>query len=118
MKKVSHIEERFARQLGYLGIAYDREFLAIPERKFSFDFVIKNTNVLIEIQGGTWQVTRTGHSSGAGIKRDCIKSNLAQANGLILFKFTSDMVQSGEAIEFLANYLGIQECTNTLQMKN
>lgn len=101
----STIESKFKVQLKAYQIDFEQEVKLIPGRRFSFDFVLKNAPIAIEIQGGTWSRGKSGHNSGAGIKRDCEKSNLAQMHGYIIFKFTSDMVISGEAIAFLCEYL-------------
>ena len=101
----SSIEAKFKIQLKAYQIGFKQEVMLIPGRRFKFDFLIENTNLVIEIQGGTWARKKSGHNSGVGIRRDCEKSNLAQAHGLIIFKFTSDMIISGEAIAFLCEYL-------------
>lgn len=90
------IEDAFAFQLTAHGIAYEREYHAIPGRRYRWDFRVGD--ILIEIQGGTWSPKRTGHSTGAGIKRDCEKLNIATLNGWRTLNFTSDMVTSGEAV--------------------
>jgi hypothetical protein len=94
---MSAIEDEFAFQLSTICDEFDREECVIKGRRFRWDFVIP-PNILIEIQGGTWGRERTGHSSGAGIKRDCEKLNLATLAGWRTLHFTSDMVHDGSAL--------------------
>lgn len=100
---MSEIEEILAFQLQAEGIPFEREYKAIPGRKFRWDF--RNGNVLIEVQGGTWGRKRSGHSTGAGIWRDCEKNNLAVLHGFRPLLFTSDMVTSGQALELIIKLL-------------
>jgi len=90
-------EDTLAWQLEVWHIAFEREFHAIPGRRYRWDFRIGD--ILIEVQGGTWADSRSGHSTGAGIKRDCEKLNLATLHGWRVLAFTTDMVYQGEAIE-------------------
>lgn len=54
------------------------------------DFGWPAARVALEIQGGTW--VKSGHSSGRGIERDCIKALLAQVDGWALVAFTEAML--------------------------
>jgi very-short-patch-repair endonuclease len=100
----SELEDIFAAQLDAVGLdGYVREYQAIPGRKFRFDFAWEKERLLVEINGGTY--TRGGHSTGLGIKRDYIKQNLCQLAGYKLLTFDSDMVKSGQALEFTEKML-------------
>ena len=102
----SPLEDIFAFQLDSAGLTgYIREYQAIPGRKFRFDFafVEQGQNLLIELNGGTF--THGGHSTGLGIKRDYEKSNLAVKYGYKLLTFDSDMVKSGQALDFTERML-------------
>jgi hypothetical protein len=99
----SEIEATLAYQLRVVGISFDAQYHAIPGRKFAWDFRIGN--LLIECQGGTWSKTRSGHSTGSGIKRDCVKMNLAAEYGYRTLAFTSDMITSGEAVKIIERVL-------------
>jgi len=96
---MSALEDRFAQQLDLAGYYYEREFRAIPGRRFRYDFFIPPV-LLIEIQGGIWQYNPS-HASAKGIMRDAEKVNLAMLNGYKIFLFTSDMVDSGEALKYV-----------------
>ena len=95
LKKTSPLELELALQLRVLGIEYKEQVRAIAGRRFVWDFQVGNT--LIEVQGGTWSDKRTGHSTGAGIRRDCEKLNLATLNGYKVLSFTADMIHDGTA---------------------
>jgi hypothetical protein len=77
------------------------QFKAIPGRKFAWDFAWPDHKVLLEVQGGTWSHNRTAHSTGAGIRRDCIKGCLAVIYGYRNLQVTSDMVTDGTALAIL-----------------
>ena len=103
-------EIEFAKQLEakgfYLGEdpnillpgEYAREFYFHPIRKWRFDFAI-GSKVAVEIEGGIW--TQGRHTRGSGFIKDCIKYNTAAAMGWKVFRFPSEMVKDGSAIEFL-----------------
>ncbi|GIV86606.1 MAG: hypothetical protein KatS3mg054_0635 [Chloroflexus sp.] len=95
------LNDEFAFQLSAYGIAYEREYRAVPERRFRWDFALPDVRVLVEVQGGIWMRERTGHTSGRGVRRDCEKANLAALHGWRTLFFTPDMVRSGEAIAMI-----------------
>lgn len=96
--KTSALENKMAGILDEARIPYTREYKAIPGRRFRWDFAIgsdpEKTRLLIEVQGGTWSRKPGGHNTGAGIKRDAEKLNLAVSQGWRCLLFTSDMVRS------------------------
>lgn len=94
---MSALEDEFAFQLSTLLIVPTREYHAIDGRKYRWDFFVPPI-LLIEIQGGTWPAGKMAHNSGAGIRRDCEKNNLAVAAGYKVLYFTSDMIRDGEAL--------------------
>ena len=98
------LNDEFAFQLSAVGIAYFREYKAIPDRKFAFDFYIPKCKLLIELQGGTF-MSKGGHNTGRGIRRDCEKGNLAVLEGYAVLHFTTDMVESGEALQLVERIL-------------
>ncbi len=99
-----NLEDEFAYQLDCVGMPYERQYKAIPERKFLYDFFVQ-PDLLIEIQGGIYQY-RPSHASAAGIRRDAEKINLATINGYKVLLFTSDMVKSGLALEITEKAIG------------
>ena len=93
-------EATLALMLRVEGIAFEREYRAIPSRKFRWDFFI-SPDLLIEVQGGVWNFGKSGHSSGAGITRDAEKSSLAVTYGFRPITATTAQVKSGEALEWI-----------------
>ena len=58
----SKLEELMSRQLEEAGIEFEREQMLIPGRKFRFDFVLPQSCLIVECEGGTWSGGR--HTSG------------------------------------------------------
>jgi len=103
---MSALEELFALQCEQAGLPTpEREYAAVPGRRYRWDFAWADARVLVEINGGTY--ARMGHSTGAGISRDYAKSNCAQLRGWRTLIFDRRMVESGEAVEFIGQALGL-----------
>jgi hypothetical protein len=105
---VSQVQDDFEFQLKACGLIYVCEYPAIKDRKYKWDFCV-HPDLLIEIQGGTWSEEKSGHSTGAGIRRDCLKLDIAVLHGFRQLNFTSDMVKSGEAIKMVLQAVGREE---------
>ena len=102
---MSALEDGFAAQMALAGLrGFQREFKAIPGRKFKWDFVFPNVRLLIEVQGGTWG--KGAHSTGTGIARDTEKLNLATLNGWRVLQFTSDQIRQGKALRWVQAFFG------------
>jgi very-short-patch-repair endonuclease len=95
-KPATCLEERFV--LLWYEVAKDTRFstleaeVQIPPRRFRWDFRIMGTNILVEVNGGTYHSKRLGHSSAAGIMRDYEKSNYAQMKGWQQFTYDTKQV--------------------------
>ena len=100
---MSKPEDMLALQLDALSIPYKREVKVIPDRQYRWDFKLNGTSLLIEVQGGIWQ--KGGHSTGAGITRDCRKQSIAAVYGWHVLLVTTAMIESGEAIGYVQKYL-------------
>jgi very-short-patch-repair endonuclease len=97
-----------ASQIALAGLPKpEREVLAIPGRKFRFDFSWAEFRLLVEIQGGTWK--KGAHSTGQGISRDTEKLNLATIEGWRVMQFTVDQVRSGQALRWLQAFFNRAE---------
>ena len=96
----SKLEELMSRQLEEAGIEFEREQMLIPGRKFRFDFVLPQSCLIVECEGGTWSGGR--HTSGVGFRNDCVKYNLAVEHGYVVLRYTSDLIKNGSAIESIA----------------
>lgn len=100
LKPLSVGEETFALQCQVIGIKPKREYPFCEGRKWRFDFALPDLKVAIEIEGGTgWGKSR--HSKGSGFEKDCEKYNTAAMLGWKVYRFTTRMVKSGEAMDFL-----------------
>ena len=99
-----NLEDEFANQLDCEGYYYERQYKAIHDRKFLYDFYIPPV-LLVEIQGGVYQY-KPSHASASGIRRDAEKLDLAMANGYKILLFTTDMVKSGWALQMVKQVVG------------
>lgn len=97
------LEDVMSTKLTEAGIPHQREVQAVAGRRYRWDF--KVGDYLVEIQGGTWSRKRTGHSTGAGIRRDAEKANAAVLAGYKVLFFTSDMVHDGTALHVITEAL-------------
>lgn len=99
-------EETFAAQLRAAGVGFQRELMLIPGRRFRFDFLIDGSDLVVEIEGGTWSGGR--HTTGAGFRSDCYKYNRALELGYRVLRYTTDMVTKREAITQVLEILGAE----------
>lgn len=76
-------------------IPYKYEFKFCPHRRWKSDFRILGTNILVEVEGGTWSGGR--HTRGKGYANDCEKYSWAAANGWTVLRYTTQQVTSGTA---------------------
>lgn len=90
-------EETFLLHCRAYGLEPVREYQFTPTRKFKFDFAWPDKMLAVEVEGGT-RFGLSRHSQGDGFERDCVKYNLAALEGWKVFRFTTRMVHSGEAI--------------------
>ena len=98
----SDAETLFVHHLRENGFPFpNEEFKFLEDRRFRFDFAWPSTNIAIEIEGGVWSGGR--HTRGAGYSRDIEKYNLATRAGWKVYRFTPQMVKSGEAIIFMSS---------------
>lgn len=100
-------EELFALHCRASGIKVEREFKFHPKRRWRADFAIPERMILIEIEGGVWIQGR--HQTGKGFSADCEKYSHAALLGYRVFRFTSEMVQNGVAINMIEESLNLLE---------
>ena len=99
-KKLSPGEELFALHCRIYQLNPEREVKLIEGRQWRFDFWFPAQKIAVEIEGGT-KFGRSRHSQGAGFEGDCRKYNAAVIAGITLIRFTTAMVESAEAIDFI-----------------
>ena len=93
-------EETLALHLKAYKIPFEREVKLIPGRKWRVDFFLKQAGAVIEVEGGIWQKSR--HGFGKGVGGDCAKYNALTLAGYKVLRFSTGMVESGEAIDVIA----------------
>jgi hypothetical protein len=105
-KAFSRGEEEFMLQCRIYGFTPEREFRFVEGRKYAFDFAFPEASppVAIEIEGGT-KFGKSRHSYGLGFEADARKYNLATSLGWRVYRFSSAMVQRGEAIDMLRSVI-------------
>lgn len=65
----------------------------VPGRRFSCDLVWPSHKLVVEVQGGIWQV-RGGHTGGVGQRDDMEKMNLLQLEGWMVLQVTPEQVKN------------------------
>jgi very-short-patch-repair endonuclease len=89
-------EETFLLHCRVHHLNPEREYTFAPPRRFRFDFCFLDKKLAIEIEGGVWSGGR--HTRGSGYSKDIVKYNMATLLGWRVLRFTTEMVDSGEAI--------------------
>jgi very-short-patch-repair endonuclease len=107
-KKLSAGEETLANQLTALRITgWIREYRFDPKRRWRADFAFPSFALLVEVEGGIWQMGR--HQTGTGFAADLEKYNAAVLAHWAVLRYSTEMVMNGtaarEIVEFV-EYLG------------
>ncbi len=100
---MSDLEELLAWQLSATGIAFTRQYRAIPGRRWRWDFGWLEARLLVEVQGGIW--IPSGHTTGQGLTRDYEKHNAATLAGWRVLYVTREMIEEGSAIRMIEEVL-------------
>ena len=101
----SQAEQTFSYQLRIYGIDHEEEYRFHDERKWRFDFAFPDNMLAVEIEGGTWSGGR--HTRGQGFQDDCVKYNTAVKIGWRVLRYTTNMIENGEAIDDIIEILGL-----------
>lgn len=101
---LSRGEETFALQCRAFNYSPEREYRFCEGRKWAFDFAFPEQMVAIEIEGGT-SFGKSRHSQGAGFENDARKYNAAVSLGWKVYRYSTAMVERGEAINDLLNVI-------------
>jgi very-short-patch-repair endonuclease len=104
---MTELEDSMSTTIRQVILSSGRSWLPEPvkehrfhsQRKWRFDFAWPDYKIAVEVEGGTWKGGR--HTRGAGFAKDCEKYNSAQLLGWRVYRFTSDMIDSGKAFETL-----------------
>lgn len=103
-KARSEGEVTLAAQLQGYGIQFKQEFKFHSERRWKADFHILGTKILVEVEGGIWSNGR--HTRAKGYLGDMEKYNAAAALGYQVYRFSTEQVKSGMAIEKILKLIG------------
>lgn len=74
-----------------------REYRFHHKRRWRFDFAYPDHKIAIEVEGGVY--SRGRHTRGAGFTADCEKYNAATELGWKVYRYTTQQVMEGKAIE-------------------
>lgn len=109
--KREKLERAFELQLRAVKINYQTQFKWNSGRKWRADFYVwpgpgdrTGIEILVEIQGGTWQQGR--HTRGRGYQEDCAKLAEAQLAHYTIFFGTAKHIKSGELLRWVERALG------------
>jgi very-short-patch-repair endonuclease len=98
-------EETLALHLQANKLSFEREVCLFPARKWKVDFFLRQFNLVVEVEGGTWKIGR--HQRPAAFAVDCQKYNTLTVLGYSLLRYTTEQVERGDAIKdihyFIAN---------------
>jgi len=98
-----------------LGMNFFPEVKFCETRKWRADYLAckasrkKQPEALVEIEGGGYVQGR--HVRGKGFHDDLIKYATATAMGYVVFRFDPQMIESGQAKEFLKQWLELKRRT-------
>jgi very-short-patch-repair endonuclease len=85
------------------GIAFEREVMFWPGRKWRFDFAWPDRKVACEVNGGVF--IRGRHNTGVGSTKDAEKLSHAAMAGWRVLIVTPAQVKSGDALEWIERAL-------------
>lgn len=84
----------------YAGLPIpERQFRAVPERRWKWDLAWPDHWLLLEVDGGTY--VYGGHNRGVRIDGDAEKQSAAAALGYRTMRVTKHMIDSGRALDLL-----------------
>ncbi len=125
-KKLSALEETLDIQFRALKLPpYEREYRFHPKRRWRFDFAWPELKIAVEAEGGLYmhgqhitirnkrtgkvEVTKkqSGHLTIKGFESDCEKYGEAAIQGWRVYRCTTSMIRSGEAIRSIERLLGV-----------
>jgi len=87
--KRSYLERSFERLIVIYKVPVPvREYVF---RKYRFDFAWPYLKIAVEVDGGTF-MKDGGHARGIRYQKDCLKNNLAQAEGWVVLRVDREIV--------------------------
>jgi very-short-patch-repair endonuclease len=108
----SRLEETLSLHLRAAGLPDpEREYRFAPPRRWRFDFCWPDQRLAVEVEGGIYSGGR--HVRGSGFEKDAEKYNAATIAGWRVLRFTSAMIQCGEALAQIEQALNETPQTTT-----
>ncbi|MFL9576311.1 DUF559 domain-containing protein [Acinetobacter baumannii] len=111
-RQPSEGETVLATHLRACKISFEQEYKFHPKRKWRADFLITNTKILVEVEGGIWMVGGGRHTRGKGYIGDMEKYNEAAMMGFTVLRFSTEQVKSGLAVQQIEKMVGGMNDTN------
>lgn len=96
-------EAALAMMLRAYGVEHEREYRFAPPRRWRADFAVPARRLLLEVEGAIH--TNGRHTRGSGYEADLEKYNAAALAGWTVLRYSTAMVQSGEAIAQVMEYI-------------
>jgi very-short-patch-repair endonuclease len=95
------LEAKMLQALKAYGLTrgMEREHRFFESRGWRFDFAWPEHQLALEVEGGTWRISR--HTSGEGFEEDCEKYATAVIAGWRVLRVTSRQVSNGQAINWV-----------------
>jgi hypothetical protein len=81
------------------------QYRFFPGHQYRWDRCWVAQMVAVEVQGGVW--SNGAHSRGSGVQRDCLKLSIGAALGWRVLPVTREMIESGRAVELIAQALEV-----------
>lgn len=82
------------------------EYRFCEGRRWRADFCWPKKKLIVEFEGAVF--TQGRHTRGRGFENDCTKYNTATLLGYRVLRFTARHVKSGQAIQMIAQALGVK----------
>jgi len=105
--KLSTLEAKMALHIRAFKLPEPvREHRFDASRRWRFDFCWPEQKVAVECEGGTWSGGR--HTRGSGFEADARKYAAAVLQGWRVFRVTDAHIDSGEAVQWVAEALKLK----------
>lgn len=102
-KPLSLGEETLALHLRANHLSYEREVRMVSGRNWRVDFLLRQHNLVVEVEGGIWRQGR--HSRGSGMESDMQKYNALVICGFSVLRYSTEMVERGDAIRDILSFV-------------
>lgn len=110
LPKTSPLVSELKFQLRVLELpAPKEEVRVVPHRRFVWDLAWSDRMLAVECQGSIY--SQGHHTRGRGYTDDCIKMAEGLLAGWRILWITSDMVKSGQAVDYIVRALELKEMT-------